>query len=52
MHFGLGTAEEAEVRVTWPDGTVGDWQRTKANGFVTVDRSGGELRTWQPEASP
>lgn len=50
-HFGLGRAEEAEVRVTWPDGTVGEWQRADANGFVLVDRASGELQPWQPEAS-
>ena len=25
IHFGLGSADEARVRVTWPDGEVGDW---------------------------
>jgi hypothetical protein len=25
LHFGLGTATEAETRVIWPDGTEGDW---------------------------
>ena len=25
VHFGLGDAEGAEVRVTWPDGEVGPW---------------------------
>ena len=24
-HFGLGFAASAEVRITWPDGTQGDW---------------------------
>jgi len=50
-HFGLGTADEAEVRITWPDGTVGEWQRADANEFVIVDRTTGALETWQPEAS-
>ena len=27
QHFGLGPASSADVRVTWPDGTVGPWQR-------------------------
>lgn len=26
LHFGLGDATEAEIRVIWPDGTVGAWQ--------------------------
>ena len=25
LHFGIGEVTSAEVRVTWPDGTVGDW---------------------------
>ena len=32
-HFGLGDASEAEVRVIWPDGEVGDWARVRADGF-------------------
>ncbi|SFJ41279.1 CRTAC1 family protein [Jannaschia pohangensis] len=26
LHFGIGTAPSAEVRVIWPDGTIADWQ--------------------------
>ena len=37
-HFGLGAATGAEVRVTWPDGTVGAWQRLDANHHVTLSR--------------
>jgi hypothetical protein len=29
-HFGLGNAEQAEVRVIWPDGTEGQWQAVAA----------------------
>ena len=35
-HFGLGAAEEARLRVIWPDGTVGDWQTVTANTRVTL----------------
>ncbi len=38
LHFGLGTADSAEVRVTWPDGTVTDWRTVQVNGTVTVRR--------------
>jgi enediyne biosynthesis protein E4 len=38
-HFGLGTAASAEVRVLWPDGTPGAWQRVKADGFFTLTKA-------------
>ncbi len=31
LHLGLGTATEAELRVIWPNGVTGDWQRVTAN---------------------
>jgi hypothetical protein len=37
-HFGLGEDTEAEVRVTWPDGTAGDWQRVDGNNFYILER--------------
>ncbi len=37
-HFGLGDIATAEVRVTWPDGTAGDWQRVDANRFYVLNR--------------
>jgi len=47
IHFGLGAAERAEVRVTWPDGEVGPWQEVEANGFARIER-GGEVVPWTP----
>jgi enediyne biosynthesis protein E4 len=38
LHFGLGSASSAEVRVIWPSGTEGEWQRYDANQRVTVER--------------
>jgi hypothetical protein len=38
IHVGIGPSEEAEVRVTWPDGTVGPWQALAANLFAVIDR--------------
>ncbi|MEM9473654.1 MAG: CRTAC1 family protein [Pseudomonadota bacterium] len=38
VHFGLGQAESAEVRVIWPDGTVSDWARYAANARAVVAR--------------
>ena len=37
LHFGVGAAEVGEVRVTWPDGTVGPW-RPVGPGRVVVER--------------
>lgn len=38
IHFGLGHAESARVRVQWPDGTVGPWQTFAANQTITVEK--------------
>ncbi|HZP20410.1 MAG TPA: CRTAC1 family protein [Bauldia sp.] len=38
IHFGLADATLAEVRITWPDGTVGDWQQLGADEFYTLER--------------
>jgi hypothetical protein len=45
-HFGLGQANRAEIRVTWPDGEVGPWQGVDPNGFAVVDRATGEIQPW------
>lgn len=47
-HFGLGAADRAEVRITWPDGEVGPWQDAGANGFVIVERGAAAVRPWTP----
>ncbi len=38
LHFGLGSADVAQIRVTWPDGSVGDWQAVSANHLHLVER--------------
>ena len=38
VHFGLGSASEARVRVTWPDGQQGPWMTAGANQVVLVER--------------
>ncbi|HKF84433.1 MAG TPA: CRTAC1 family protein [Candidatus Limnocylindrales bacterium] len=45
---GLGPATEAELRVTWPDGEVGPWQRAAADGFVILERGSTEVHTSTP----
>ncbi len=36
VHFGLGPAVGAEIRVLWSDGTVSDWRRYPANKRAEV----------------
>ena len=48
FHFGLGSAEGCEVRVTWPGGEVGPWQPVAANQFVAIGRGAAEPRRWAP----
>jgi hypothetical protein len=43
IHFGLGPATEADVRVQWPDGEIGPWQRMPAGEFGIVARGAGAI---------
>lgn len=36
LHFGLGDTGKAEVRVTWPGATAGDWQAVDVDKFYVV----------------
>ena len=38
IHFGLGDAETAEVRVQWPDGHWSPWRSTATNRFLLIER--------------
>ena len=44
---GLGDAEEAEVRVLWPDGTESPWEALPAGSFHLL-RSGAPAAAWTP----
>jgi hypothetical protein len=46
-HFGLGDQAETEIRVLWPDGETGDWQKVSTDGFYVVER-GVASRLWKP----
>ena len=46
IHVGLGSATSAEVRVTWPDGTVDDWRPIEADRYVTIHRDVEEVEPW------
>ena len=48
IHFGLGEAEAAEIRVQWPDGETGPWLRLDANQFAVVERGVSEPRIIEP----
>ncbi|PRZ49504.1 CRTAC1 family protein [Tritonibacter scottomollicae] len=36
LHFGLGQANTVDLRVTWPDGTLSNWQAFHANQHITL----------------
>ena len=38
VHFGLGEASEAEVRVIWPDGEAGAWLPVEADRYLRLER--------------
>ena len=46
-HFGLGAADTAEVRVTWPDGETGSWIPVTSDQYLTLDRETGEVTPWR-----
>jgi len=48
MHFGLGAAERAEVRVTFPGSTPGPWMPVDADGFYEIARGGTATTRWVP----
>lgn len=48
IHFGVGTAERARVRVQWPDGEWGPWIRLYTNQFARVTRGKPQADIWLP----
>lgn len=50
IHFGLGDADRAQVRVQWPDGAVGPWMKVDADQFLIVDKSDPDPTPWSPLA--
>lgn len=46
IHFGLGDSRRAEIRVQWPGGETGPWQRVDANQFAVIDRNASAVRIW------
>jgi enediyne biosynthesis protein E4 len=48
IHFGIGGAAGADVRVVWPGGETGPWVRVTANQFAVVERGVAGARRWSP----
>jgi hypothetical protein len=48
MHWGLGSQDRAEVRVTWPDGEQTAWLPVDAETFVVVDRASDAIEVVEP----
>ena len=48
IHVGIGSADGAEVTVTWPDGEEGPPMRLEANGFAMIEREADAPRPWTP----
>ena len=46
-HFGLGADMQAEVRVLWPDGEAGAWQKVAGDSFYLLKRGQAPER-WTP----
>jgi len=49
IHFGLGVAERAKIRIQWPDGDWSHEYRVFANNFVQIDRSKPDALYWYPK---
>lgn len=49
VHFGLGVAERANIRIKWPDGDWSHGYRVFANGHVIIERGAEKARLWYPE---
>ena len=37
LHFGLGTADTVDLRITWPDGTASDWIQTSVDQTLRAE---------------
>jgi hypothetical protein len=46
-HFGLGSADRAEVRITWPDGGTGPVDPVEADQYVTLERGADAATPWR-----
>jgi hypothetical protein len=47
-HFGLGNADDAQVRVQWPDGATTQWMQSATNEFIEIARGSDHVTQWRP----
>jgi hypothetical protein len=47
LHMGVGDHADVDLRVIWPDGEEGPWQRVASDGFYVVER-GEAAEAWAP----
>ena len=50
IHFGLGAADDADVTVTWPDGSRSQPMTVRANSLGVVERGATEIQPWTAPA--
>ena len=48
IHFGIGPAEAADIRVKWPGGGWSAAMPVKAGSFSVIDRATGKADPWTP----
>ncbi|MFI5199906.1 MAG: CRTAC1 family protein [Candidatus Limnocylindrales bacterium] len=48
VHFGIGSARQAQVRIHWPGGETGPWLTLAANTFDTIERGATAAQPWSP----
>lgn len=49
IHFGLGVAERAQIRIQWPNGDQSPEYRVFANSFVVITKDQDLPQYWYPE---
>lgn len=47
IHMGTAKLEDAEIRVIWPDGAKGEWEKLKTNAHYVLER-GKPAAAWSP----
>jgi hypothetical protein len=52
LHFGLGDAGTARIRVQWPDGETGPWLTIDADQFALIERGFQTPQIWDPGTTP
>jgi hypothetical protein len=48
VHFGIGDATGADIRIAWPGGETGPWLHAAANHFVIARRGSSDAHPWSP----